>query len=133
MIVLHTSALIDLFRGVNSKASRRVAALEGEGAALGIPAICFQEILQGARDEAEWRLLEEALSTQQILEPLDAVGAHHEAARVFFELRRRGVTIRSTVDCLIAAMVIERDAVLLHADADLERIKKVRPLRTDQG
>ena len=55
------------------------------------------------------------------------------ASRIFFDCRRQGVTLRSTIDCLIAQLVLEIDAVLLHDDIDFERIKSVRPLRTWQG
>jgi predicted nucleic acid-binding protein len=40
------------------------------------------------------------------------------------------VTVRSTVDCLIAQLVIDHAGILLHEDADFERIRAVRPLRT---
>jgi predicted nucleic acid-binding protein len=52
------------------------------------------------------------------------------AARIFFDCRRRGLTVRSAVDCLIAQLVLEVDGVLLHDDDDFERIRTVRPLRT---
>ena len=56
--------------------------------------------------------------------------AHRQAARIYFECRRRGVTVRSTIDCLIAQLVIDHAGILLHEDDDFERIREVRPLRT---
>lgn len=56
--------------------------------------------------------------------------AHREAARIFFDCRRQGLTIRSSVDCLVAQLVLENDGILLHKDDDFERIAQVRPLRT---
>jgi predicted nucleic acid-binding protein len=59
---------------------------------------------------------------------------HWEAARIFFDCRRHGLTVRSSVDCLIAAHAIEAKATLLHNDEDFERIRKVRKgLRTERG
>jgi hypothetical protein len=52
------------------------------------------------------------------------------ASRIFFDCRRKGVTVRSTIDCLIAALVLEGKATLPHDDDDVEQIRKVRPLAT---
>lgn len=130
MIVVDTSVLVSLFRGHSSPGARCLKWLEKGGTPFTIPAICCQELLQGARDEKEWRLLQTYLGSQELLVPLDPVAAHIEAARIFFECRRRGVTVRSSTDCLIAQLVLVRDAVLLHEDEDFERIKSVRSLRT---
>jgi predicted nucleic acid-binding protein len=130
VIVVDTSTLISFLRGLATSSARHLRRLEQEGTPFAIPGLCCQELLQGARDEREWRLLLGHLETQELLFPLDPLAAHVEAARIFFECRRRGVTIRSSTDCLIACLALERDAVLLHEDEDFERIKVVRPLRT---
>ena len=54
---------------------------------------------------------------------------YREAARIYYDCRRRGLTLRSTVDCFIAQLAIEVDGVLLHNDGDFESIAQVRPLR----
>jgi hypothetical protein len=64
------------------------------------------------------------------VEPVDAVDALVAAARTWFDARRRGLTIRSAADCLIAQIALENDAFLLHDDDDFERIARVRPLKT---
>ena len=63
------------------------------------------ELLQGAKDEKEWSLLEEYLSSQYFLEtsPL----TWREAARTYFDLRTQGITVRSPIDCCIAQLAIE--------------------------
>ena len=88
------------------------------------------ELLQGARDEKEWALLEDYLSSQYYLE----AGRHTwpEAARIYFELRRKGVTINSPVDCCIAQIAIEHSIILLHCDKDFERISRIRPLEQER-
>ena len=83
------------------------------------------ELLQGVRDEKEWELLDDYLSTQYYLEVSD--NTWREAARIYFELRRKGVTINSPVDCCIAQIVIEHGAILLHRDKDFEKISRIRP------
>lgn len=129
MIAVDTSVLVSLFRGRNSVAVETLRALSDEGTPIGIPAVCVQEILQGARDEEEWGTLHDYLLTQHILTPLDPVLSHVEAARLYFEARRRGITVRSTVDCLIAQLVIELDGLLLHEDRDFDRLAEMSPLR----
>jgi predicted nucleic acid-binding protein len=129
VILVDTSVLIDYFRGAVNGPVERLALLLEEGADVRIPAVCCQELLQGARDEDEWRLLESYLTTQELVVPGDPVAAHLEAARIYFDCRRRGVTVRSTLDCYIAQLALERDALLLHNDEDFVRIAEVRPLK----
>jgi len=134
MIFVDTSVLVDYLRGKSTPAVEMLASLDANGVPYSIPFLCCQEILQGARDEREWRLLRGNLSTQRLVLPAAPVTLHWEAARIFFDCRRRGLTVRSSVDCLIAAQAIESAATLLHDDEDYERIKKVRPgLRTERG
>ncbi len=88
------------------------------------------ELLQGATDQKEWELLEDYLSTQYYLEATKRTWP--EAARIYFELRRSGVTINSPVDCCIAQIALEHGAFLLHSDKDFERISKIRPLEQER-
>ncbi|MFH2219583.1 MAG: PIN domain-containing protein [Pseudomonadota bacterium] len=84
------------------------------------------ELLQGAKDEFEWRRLDEYLASQYYLEANKDTWRH--AARIYFELRRSGVTISSPIDCCIACIAMEAQALLLHRDHDFERIAEIRPL-----
>lgn len=85
------------------------------------------ELLQGAKDAYEWRRLDEYLQTQYYLET--SPDTWREAARIYFDLRKRGITVASPIDCCIAQLAIENHAVLLHKDNDFLKIAKVRPLR----
>lgn len=49
---------------------------------------------------------------------------------VLIDCRRKGLTIRSSIDCFIAQLVLEEDGILLHDDGDFESIRRVRPLKT---
>lgn len=133
MIVVDTSVLIDLFRGATTPAADRLRQVERTGVPFGIPGICCQELLQGAADEKEWKLLLRYLGTQHTIHAKDPWETHVQAARIYHDARRRGLTIRSTLDCLIAQLVLEVDGDLLHDDDDFESIRKVRPLRTLRG
>jgi len=84
------------------------------------------ELLQGAKDEREWNRLDEYLAPQYYLE---AVGTTwRNAARVFFDLRKSGVTVRSPIDCCIA---MEAPALLLHRDRDFEKIASIIPFENE--
>jgi len=126
MILVDTSVWVDLLRDRTGRVRTALErALHGDDAVL---ARFHQlELLQGARDEREWTLLRDYLDAQVYLEcqPESWI----EAARIYFELRRRGRTVRSPIDCCIAQIAIEHDVVLLHRDRDFETIADVRPLR----
>jgi hypothetical protein len=130
VIVVDTSVLVDFLRGRRTPATALLERLERDETPYAIPGICCQEILQGARDEREWNRLREYLVTQLVAQPENPLRTHVEAARIYFDLRRRGVTVRSTVDCWIAQIVLEQDGFLLHDDADFDAIAEHRPLRT---
>jgi predicted nucleic acid-binding protein len=87
----------------------------------------YQEILQGASDEKVFREYCSYFSSQRFLHPRDPVETHERAARLYFECRRKGLTVRSSNDCLIAQIAIEHAVPLLHDDRDFEGIAKVAP------
>jgi len=128
MILVDTSVWIEIFRdktGNIVKAFQRTIGTENYALSR------FQqlELLQGAGDQKEWDLLDDYLSTQYFLEA--SRDTWPEAARIYFELRRKGVTINSPVDCCIAQIALEHGAFLLHRDKDFEKIARIRPL--EQG
>jgi len=51
------------------------------------------------------------------------------AGRILFRLPRKGLTVRSTIDCLIAQLALEHDLSLLQDDQDYRTIREIRPLR----
>ncbi len=130
MIVVDTSVLVAFFRDDDTAPTRRLRQIERQKIPYAIPAICCQELLQGAHNEREWKLLWRYLCTQELLAADDPWETHAEAARIYFDCRREGLTIGSSIDCLIAQLVLESDGLLLHDDADFERIRRVRPLQT---
>jgi len=122
MILVDTSVLVDYFKGTSTPASTILATLVETGAELAITAYTYQELLQGARDEMEFTRLRRVLSTQEILWLPANLEIHEKAARLFFDLRRMGVTVHGTIDILIALTAIEHQVPLLHSDRDFDRI-----------
>jgi len=126
LVDFDTSVWIDVFRDDSGGRRKSLnAALQGEEVVLS--RFCQLELLQGCRDEPEWRLLKTYLSTQDYVEA--SAGTWEHAARIYFELRRIGLTVRSPIDCCIAQLALENDLVLFHRDRDFTTIAKAWPLR----
>lgn len=88
-----------------------------------------QEVLQGFRDEQAFRVARDAILAFPIVEsPLRAV-VFDEAVRLYRVARRTGLTIRSGVDCLIAACAIRNGLDVLHHDRDFDLLARVSQLR----
>ena len=86
------------------------------------------ELLAGPTGEIALRRIEELLSALGRLPVRPDLG-FRAAAEIYRAVRRSGRTVRSKVDCLIAAVAIRHDVILLHKDADFEAIAEVTELR----
>jgi predicted nucleic acid-binding protein len=89
-----------------------------------------QEVLQGFRDERAFRIARESMLAFPMVDSPLPLDRFHEAANVFRAARRAGVTVRSSVDCLIAAVAIAHDLEVMHQDRDFDQLALVSPLRT---
>lgn len=127
MILIDTSAWIDWLRGDASSAVSALERVIATGVPFGLTAVIFQEILQGARSRKSFERLEAYFGSQRFYQPLDPVTSHAAAASIYAESRRAGITIRSTIDCLIARIAIEHDLLLLHNDRDFPLMKRAAP------
>ena len=120
MILVETSVLIDFMRGrANAKTELFDLVLKRK-LPFGIAAYTYQEVLQGALNETEYAKLKEYLSTQRIYFLPENVDTYTDAARLYFDLRRQGITPRSTIDILIALIALKNDLFLLHNDRDFD-------------
>lgn len=127
MVLVDTSVWIDYLRGSRTSGVRKLDGLLEQRGSFGITSLIYQEVLQGADSEASLARLDAYLGTQRFFHPLDPVISHTEAARLYARCRRAGVTIRSTIDCLIAQIAIEHKLELLHSDRDFDRLARVVP------
>ena len=87
-----------------------------------------QEILQGIRDERAFSAARVALLSLPMVESPMPAAAFVQAAELFRSARRAGVTVRSSVDCLIATCALRHRLVVLHRDRDFEALARVCPL-----
>ena len=127
MILVDTSVWIDVLRDRQGDVVESFRK-KTYGEILVLSRFTQLELLQGAKSGDEWNLLEKYLSTQFYLEATEKTWSG--AARIFFELRRKGITVRSSIDCCIAQVALENGALLLHKDADFDRIASIRRFRS---
>jgi predicted nucleic acid-binding protein len=128
VIVVDTSVWIDFFRGATTPAVERFVALVDDDAGIAITDVILTEILQGLRSEADVRRVERRLSPFEILS-LEGLDDFRQAAALYRAARRKGITIRRTLDCLIASVCIREGVALLHTDADFDRLASCSTLR----
>ena len=122
MILVDSSVLIDFLKGRKSISTKKLEEIIERNIPFGITSFIYQEILQGAKTLSEFNLLQEYLSTQLFYHPIDKTKSYEKSAKIFFNLRRKGITIRSTIDCLIAQIAKENNLFLLHNDKDFKPI-----------
>ncbi|MBI4754818.1 MAG: PIN domain-containing protein [Betaproteobacteria bacterium] len=118
MYLVDTSVWLDYLRGREDVHVGFLDELLTNPLAVGITDLIYMEILQGARDQNAFDRLRRYFSGQRFYRFDDPEQSHAAAARIYFDCRRQGVTVRSTVDCLIAQCAMEHGLVLLHHDSD---------------
>ena len=127
MILVDSNTWADHFNGRPTPHVERLdSALQAQEDLTVIP-IIITEVLQGFRTDHGFRQARDVLVALPVLRP--SVQCHVRAAKLFRSLRRKGITVRGAVDCVIAQIAIDSDATLLSPDADFERIAEHTKLR----
>jgi predicted nucleic acid-binding protein len=118
MLLVDSSVWIDYFNGaVTPQTDYLDKALAHEPVLVGD--LILTEVLQGFRSEAEFEQALQALSKFQLASLVNPALAV-QSARNYRQLRKLGITVRKTIDCLIATFCIEHGHTLLHNDSDYE-------------
>jgi hypothetical protein len=130
VIVVDTSAWIELLRKTGSPVHLTLRRLLREGADLAVTEAILFEVLAGARSAAHAAELRSTLLAFPVLE-LGGLSGFEAAADLYRACRAAGETVSSPVDCLIAAPTIEADATLLQADQDFEKLARHTGLRLE--
>jgi predicted nucleic acid-binding protein len=127
-VLVDTSAWVEFLNGTRSPHADAVETLlrgEDEICTCGI---VVAEVFQGLRQDVTRTTIEQSFRDLSFLEP-PGVDLYFRAADVYRKLRERGVTIRSTIDCVIAVIAEEAGCVLLARDRDLDALVASRLLR----
>ena len=128
MIVVDTSVWVDVLGGRRTRQALRCVDLIEGGEPVALTDVIFTEVLQGLSDQHEAALVERHLRAFPILR-LERLDDFSLAAELYRTARAAGMTIRKTLDCLIAAPCVRTGAPLLHRDADFDRLASCTPLR----
>jgi predicted nucleic acid-binding protein len=125
-MLIDTSIFVPVFRDKSGRRRERFRRLV-RGVDFSLTRFTQLELLRGCGSEAQWEALFYYLDGQKYVEAVPTTWS--DAARINVDLRRRGLTVGSILDCCIAQLAIEHRTVLIHNDRDFEVIAKVRPLQ----
>jgi predicted nucleic acid-binding protein len=129
MVLVDTSVIIDYLQGVNNEPVEKFQSILDSGIPYGINSFIYQELLQGVKTERSFNELKEYLDTQRFYRLKDQKESFAEAALIYLKCRKKGITIRSTIDCAIAQTAIENNLALLHNDSDFEKMARIVDLK----
>jgi predicted nucleic acid-binding protein len=125
VLLVDTSLWVEVFRRPPRLDLRAVAPIEEIVTCLPI----VQEVLQGFRDEPAFRTAREAMLAFPIVESPMRLDLFLEAVSLYRSARRAGLTVRSGVDCVVAACAIRHDLTVLHHDRDFPALASVSVLK----
>lgn len=128
MILVDTSVWVDFLRGKKSAHRHTLHRLIEDEEDVSITEIILTEVLQGIRNEGDFQTIKGYLLEFPVYSP-KGVETYLTAARIYRDCRKKGKTVRKTVDCIIAAVCIENDLVLFHKDTDFDSIKACTALK----
>jgi predicted nucleic acid-binding protein len=118
VVLVDSSVWIDYLRGASTRETRTLDLLLGEQA-VAVGDLIVTEVLQGVRGDQIFDRVREKLETFALIE----IGGYRiavQAAKNYRALKARGISIRKTIDTLIATRCIEDGISLLHNDRDFE-------------
>lgn len=124
MVLVDTSVWVEIFRRPGRLDAGAV--LDLDDAVTCLPVV--QEVLQGFRDERAFRTARDAMLALPIVESPLRVEVIEEAVELYRSARRAGRTVRSGVDCLIAACALRHGLTVLHHDRDYAALAAVSAL-----
>jgi predicted nucleic acid-binding protein len=125
VVLVDTSVWIEVFRRPSRLILTSVADIEEVVTCLPV----VQEVLQGFRDESAFRVARDAMLALPMVESPLGHEVFEEAVRLYRAACRAGLTVRSGVDCLIAACAVRHGLTMAHHDRDFDAIAAVSPLR----
>ncbi len=128
MILVDTSVWVDFLRGTNSRERHALHRLINDEEDISITEIIFTEILQGIKEDKDFKRVKECLLEFPIYKP-KGIATYLKATEIYRACRKKGKTVRKTVDCIIAAISIENGLTLLHKDSDFDSIEACTTLK----
>lgn len=129
MLVVDSSVWIDFFNDAEHPAVELLSLMLDRGEVrIVVPDLVLYEVLRGFREEADHRAAKRLMEALHVEDTASAALAL-AAAGHYRSLRAQGITVRSSIDVLVATFCIEHDYALLHRDRDYEAFEQLRGLR----
>ncbi|MDR2096099.1 MAG: PIN domain-containing protein [Treponema sp.] len=125
MIIIDTSVLIGYFKGIEIPPCEKMDFIIDNDIPYGIDNHIYLELLQGVKNESEYAILKEYLNTLPFYELRYGKKSYENAARLNIKCREHGITIRSTIDLIIAEIALENNLYILHNDNDYTNMAKI--------
>jgi predicted nucleic acid-binding protein len=125
VIIVDTSVLIGYFKGIKTSPYDKMDFIIDNDIPYGINTHIYLELLQGSRNESEYNILKEYLNTLPFYELKYGKKSYENAALLNIKCRAHGITIRSTIDLIIAEMALENNLYILHNDNDYTNMAKI--------
>lgn len=122
-ILVDTSVWIDFFNNKDSVHSNLLTSFIKNDEKIFICPVIYQEILQGIKDDYKFEEIKNIILNFNILDD-NIMLITNEAINLYRNLRKKGITIRKSVDCLIASYALVNDLHLFFIDKDFENICK---------
>jgi len=130
VILVDTSVFIDFFAGKHSKPVELLVKSIGESADICTCGLIISEVLQGIRADKEYDRVKAVLRGLLYFPLTKEMFVH--ASSLYRTLCKNGKTIRSPVDCIIAALCLEHEISLIHNDRDFAAIAQYTSLKVVQ-
>ena len=127
-VLVDSSVWIDHFLGSHSPQSDILVNLLKGDARIAICPPIMQEVLQGFRSDTDYNAARFFLDDMEKLEA-EPYHAAHGATEIYRSLRKRGLTIRKSTDCLIAWYALQARIPVLHRDRDFDMMAKPLKLK----
>jgi predicted nucleic acid-binding protein len=125
VVLVDTSVWVEFFRKPSRVDLPSVVDLDEVVTCLPV----LQEVLQGFREETAFTIARDAMLALPIVEAPLGQDVFEEAVGLYRRARATGLTVRSSVDCLIAACALRHGLTVLHRDRDFGSLARVSPLR----
>lgn len=134
MVIVDTTVWIDYLGGVRNAQTEWLEEAQ-ERTRLGLTDLILCELLQGIREEAVFAQVRREMLRFEVFST-GGMELAVESARNFRALRAKGITVRKTIDCLIATFCIAGGHVLLHRDRDFDAFEehlRLQVVAMDEG
>ncbi len=130
MTLVDTSVWIEFLEGGEHWTKERLKEKIEDRETIAYLDLILLEILQGIGERKERERIEREFGALRCLEV--SRSSVMLAAEIYQELQKKGITIRSIVDCLIAGVAIETGAIILHKDRDFDQIEQHYPIMVEK-